>query len=163
MHELQARLDPLLSLSLVYEGGSSWRWFVKSLPCTGHSSFTSYHPGTDQGDSLLIMFSNFIKRRNKTNGSQCHARLKQRKIVFCDWGWHGRSSTNDGWCFSYVDEAEFNPEEDLGCYKRITPDKCLATLSRFAESQLRKNSNVKRSKGWYVLERPTSQCPLLIL
>lgn len=95
------------------------------------------------------MLSRFIKRQTKTNGPQCPERSHQRKIVFCDWGWHGRSS-NDGWCFTYVDEAEFDAEEDLRCYKRTTPADCGETLSKFVRSQLRKNSNLKGSKGWCV-------------
>ncbi|RVX71776.1 hypothetical protein B0A52_03960 [Exophiala mesophila] len=97
------------------------------------------------------MLSSFIKRSSpqtvKATGPQCSESAKQRKIVFCDWGFHGRAS-KDGWCFTYVDEVDFDPDEDLRFYNRTSLDKCGEVLAKFVKSQLRKNSNLKESKGW---------------
>jgi hypothetical protein len=96
----------------------------------------------------ITMLSKLIKRASaKTTGPQCPQTIKQRRIVFCDWGWHGRGS-NDGWVFTYVDEVDFDPDEDLRCYTRTNPNDCGETLSKFVKSQLRKNKNLKESSGW---------------
>jgi len=89
-----------------------------------------------------------IKRHSfKASRTQCQQLFRERKIVFCDWGFHARAS-NDGWCFTYVDDVDFDPLEDLRPYTRTDPDQCGETLSKFVASQLRKNSRIKESKGW---------------
>ncbi|KAL2398028.1 hypothetical protein ABEF95_001683 [Exophiala dermatitidis] len=94
------------------------------------------------------MFSKLIKRHSsKHERPQCSQTLKQRKIVFCDWGFHGREG-NDGWTFTYVDEVDFDPEEDLRPYTRTSPDQCGETLAKFVSKQLRKNHRLKESHGW---------------
>lgn len=96
------------------------------------------------------MLSNIIRRQPpKSNRTNCPQSLRQRKIVLCDWGIHGRGG-NGGWTFTYVDDVDFDAEEDLRSYPKVYPDSCGETISNFALTQLRKNSRVKRSKGWFV-------------
>lgn len=93
------------------------------------------------------MFDLLKRQSLKNSKSQCQQSFRERKIIFCDWGFHGRAS-NNGWCFTYVDDVEFDPLEDLTFYTRTYPDDCGETLSKFVASQLRKNSRIKESKGW---------------
>ncbi|KAI1616793.1 hypothetical protein EDD37DRAFT_645396 [Exophiala viscosa] len=87
-----------------------------------------------------------IKRKSKSSARrQCQESQRERKIVFCDFGFHGRAA-NNGWEFTYVDEVDFDPAVDLRNYKWTPPDRCVDTLSTFAASQLRKN--LRSSKGW---------------
>lgn len=96
------------------------------------------------------MLSHLLKRQPaKVNGPQCSEKCRERKIVFCDWGFHGRSA-NDGWEFTLVDEVDLDPEENLDEYPQLPPSECADTISKFAKSQLKKNCRLKSSKGWYV-------------
>jgi hypothetical protein len=96
------------------------------------------------------MFNRFKRHSSKTISAQCPRVVRERKVVLCDWGFHGRAS-NDGWCFTYVDEVDLNPDEDIDCYKQTSLDQCGEILVKFVASQLRKNSRLKESKGWSVL------------
>ncbi|EXJ86208.1 hypothetical protein A1O1_06578 [Capronia coronata CBS 617.96] len=89
----------------------------------------------------------FKRQSSKIHRPQCSQGLRQRKIVFCDWGFHGRAG-NDGWTFTYVDEVDFDPEEDLRLYNKTDPNDCGEILSKFVKKQLRKNSRLKESQGW---------------
>jgi len=93
------------------------------------------------------MFDLIKRHSSKSSRTQCQQTFRERKIVFCDWGFHARAS-KDGWCFTYVDDVDFDPLEDLGCYKRVDPDNCGETVSQFVTSQLRKNSRIKGCNGW---------------
>ncbi|KAK4943881.1 hypothetical protein LTR10_016597 [Elasticomyces elasticus] len=91
------------------------------------------------------MFDLLKRRSKKSAGPQCPETRRERTIVFCDFGFHGRAA-NNGWEFTYVDEVNFDPAEDLRKYQWTPPDRCIDTLSTFAASQLRRN--LKSSKGW---------------
>jgi hypothetical protein len=93
------------------------------------------------------MFGLLKRHSKRSTGPQCPLSSRERKIVFCDWGFHARAS-NDGWCFTYVDEVDLDPEEDLRSFTRTDADHCTETVSKFVTSQLRKNSRIKGSKGW---------------
>jgi len=95
----------------------------------------------------INMFNRFKRHSSKTISAQCPRVVRERKVVLCDWGFHGRAS-NDGWCFTYVDEVDLNPDEDIDCYKQTSLDECGEILVKFVASQLRKNSRLKESKGW---------------
>ncbi|KIW52182.1 hypothetical protein PV05_07843 [Exophiala xenobiotica] len=93
------------------------------------------------------MFGLFKRQSRRPTGPQCPVSFKERKIVFCDWGFHARAS-NDGWCFTYVDDVDFDPDEDLRSFRLTDADHCGEIVSKFVSSQLRKNSRIKGSKGW---------------
>jgi hypothetical protein len=97
------------------------------------------------------MFSNFIKQKSQKSPAQtrfqCFQTVTERRLIFCDWGFHGRGS-NDGWVLTYVDEIDLDGEEDLRHYTRTSPKECGEALSKFAKSQLKKNKNIKQTNGW---------------
>lgn len=51
-----------------------------------------------------------------------------------------------GWCFSYMDDVDFDPEEELRSFRRTDPRPLWQ--SKFASSQIRKDSRIKGSEAW---------------